>query len=50
MTRAQRRWHRRLWLMLAPLILLGLAAALAARRPVPIQADSAPTETWGQRP
>lgn len=39
MTRSQRRWHACLWLALGPLILLGILAALAARYPVPIQAE-----------
>ncbi len=33
MNRLQRRWHAGIWLVLEPLILLGLAAALAARPP-----------------
>ena len=32
MTAGQRRWHVRLWLVLAPLVALGLAVALAAGR------------------
>jgi hypothetical protein len=33
MTLAHRTWHLRLWAVVAPLIALGLAAALAARPP-----------------
>jgi hypothetical protein len=37
MTARQRRWHLILWLVLGPVILIGLAAGLAARRDVPIE-------------
>jgi uncharacterized protein involved in exopolysaccharide biosynthesis len=33
MKRAHRRWHRRLWLVLPVLVLLGFGAALAFRPP-----------------
>jgi hypothetical protein len=36
MTRSQRRWHFRIWLILAPLIAIGLLSALLARPPIPI--------------
>lgn len=31
MTRDQRAWHRRLWLVLAPLLLIGLGVAVLTR-------------------
>lgn len=44
-TRSQRQWHIRAWLVLAPLIVLGLISALLGRPPVLIPAD----ETSGDR-
>ncbi|MFO0837950.1 MAG: hypothetical protein U1D55_05440 [Phycisphaerae bacterium] len=40
MTRALRRRHLGLWLVLAPLVLAALWVALAARPPLPIQASA----------
>lgn len=37
MTARQRRWHLIGWLVLGPLILIGLAAGLAARREMPVE-------------
>lgn len=37
MTRSQRRWHVVVWLMLGPLIVVGLLAALVARPNIPIE-------------
>lgn len=43
MTRAQRRRHARLWIVLGPLMLGGLLAALARRPAVPIQSSATTT-------
>jgi hypothetical protein len=37
MIRSQRRRHLWIWLILGPLILLGFALGLSARRPAPVQ-------------
>ncbi len=37
MIRSQRRRHLLIWLILGPLILIGLALGLSVRRPVPVQ-------------
>ncbi len=43
MKRAHRTWHVRAWLVLGPLIVLGLLAGLANRRPLPLD-DAAAAE------
>lgn len=42
MTRSQRRWHVYVWIVLGPLIALGLVAALSARVPPAIQPEIRP--------
>lgn len=43
MKRAHRKWHRRLWLFLAPIIILGFILSLFARTEVPIE-ENAPID------
>ena len=44
MTRSQRRWHLWLWVVLGPMSLAVLLAAVFARRPIPIQPVPADSE------
>lgn len=48
MTYAQRRLHLWTWLVLGPVLAAGLAWAVAARRPIPVQAP--PAAASGARP
>lgn len=42
MTRSLRRWHIRFWLILGPLIAIGLLVALIDRPPAPAQTEIQP--------
>jgi hypothetical protein len=48
MIASRRKWHYRLWLVIAPLTLAGLVAAVALRRATPVQEP--PIDSAGARP